>query len=774
MVSVAPLGSTAFFNASLAGLARASHAISHSTARLSSGNRLINAGDDVAALSISTRLRTQVLGIKAAQSNTTQGNSFLQVAYGGLTQIRDILTSMKALATQANSAALTSADRELLQQEFSTLSDEIDRLAENTNFNSIALLDGTVSGANTAHTDTSQATQATGSITFTANPGAGDKVILNGVTFTAALAAATATEFTIGVTSTATATNLKTTLNASTNRAISRATYDSNGASMSILEDAGGLAGNQYTIDKANSTAAFTVSGTTTQLTNFYTLGQGANDGLSAGSVKATGTIGDALVTTQSQVHGSVTLTVTGTVSNGELLRIDNGNGSYVDFTFATVASASTDIQIGDDTAETLQNAVNTITQYTGTSNFGSRQLDVTRNGDQLILTNKTSGNPTDFTGTNLDIAETLTNGTLSASSFSNGTNTGINTTGVTNADFTGSIDGFTATYVGADSVIASVTVGSSTYSAAITDTTPGVATTVRFSSTSGGYFDVQLGATGMSVGASDADTYAARLNAAISPLTFYQSRNVSNFSGTGALAGASAQVQLKNFSNIQIKDITVTAPSTPSGDATVEIDVNGEIFRSASGIGGSLGAYETLTFTSITDGNKTIRVTGGSTANDFSDSDAAATFQATLRDSFGLNSAGTGLNFQVGTSNTDKINVNIGDARTTSLFAGVTPTISTQDDAEDAGDALDAALQRVSEITADVGALQSRFDTAFTNLENTRINVDAARAELADTDIAEESTNMATAMLRANSATAVIAQAIKLQSGLLDVLRVN
>ncbi len=779
MYPAAPLSSPAFLAPSISGLQRATSDIAKSAARLSTGNRLINAGDDVAALSISTRLRSQVVGVKAAQSNVTQGNSFLQVAAGGLTTIRDILDRMNALAVQANSGSLTTTDRELLQQEFAALEDEVDRIAENTEFNGIKLLDGTVSGANTTTTSTTQATQAEGSITLTGLPTAGQTVIINGVTFTARAVAALSTEFTIGGTIAATATNLANVLNAYTGTAISQATYDDSGNSVLIEHDSGGELGNQFLI-QANGTASYTVSGDATQSASFYSLEGGENDGLHTNSVQVSGSVGDALVNTQSQIQAYVTLTFSGAAVNGETLTIDNGNAGVVTFTFATTASLSTDIQIGANTEETIQNIITTVSQYDATNDYGTRQLEFQADGNQLIIRNKNVGDPADFVaGADLDIGETLTNGSLSATSFSNGATTGVNTSGVNNGDFIGTLDGFSAEYVGADSLTASITVGSSTYTAAITDTTPASNTVYRFHSTDGGYFDVQLSTSGESVAdQDDADTFAARLNTAFSTLTFYQARNVTNFEGTGDLAGASAQIKLDDFTSVRIKDISVTAPVATDATIDITVEINGteEIFRASSGLGESVGEGETITFTSLADGNRTIRLTAGSSGASFSDDDEAAAFEEDLRTSFGLDEAGTGLDFQVGTGSDDSstINVNIGDARTSELFSGASPSISTQNNAEDAIDTIEAALNRIGDIMADVGALQSRFDAAFTNLESTRINVDAARSALADTDIAEESTSFALATLRANAATAAIAQATRLQSGLLDILRVS
>src|SRR5947207_1642742 len=79
----------------------ASEAASASVSRLSSGNRIVKASDDVAALAIGAKLQTTVVALKSAQNNAAQGTSLLQVADGALDQITKILQRQKAIALQA-------------------------------------------------------------------------------------------------------------------------------------------------------------------------------------------------------------------------------------------------------------------------------------------------------------------------------------------------------------------------------------------------------------------------------------------------------------------------------------------------------------------------------------------------------------------------------------------------------------------------------------------------------------------------------------------------
>jgi len=127
-------------------LRTAANAAQASIARLSSGNAIVQASDNVAALSIGTILRTTVSTLKTASTNASQGTTLLQVADGALGSLGDILQRQKALAVQANSGTLSDNERSYLNQEFQSLASEYDRIVSTTNFNNVNLLDGSISG----------------------------------------------------------------------------------------------------------------------------------------------------------------------------------------------------------------------------------------------------------------------------------------------------------------------------------------------------------------------------------------------------------------------------------------------------------------------------------------------------------------------------------------------------------------------------------------------------------------------------------------------------
>lgn len=115
---------------------------SRSIARLSSGQRIVNAGDDAAGLAISQNLMAETRGLKQAQRNANDGVSFVQTAEGSLNEVSNILIRLRELGVQAASDTLGDDERALLNKEYQSLKSEVDRIAQVSNFNGRKLLDG--------------------------------------------------------------------------------------------------------------------------------------------------------------------------------------------------------------------------------------------------------------------------------------------------------------------------------------------------------------------------------------------------------------------------------------------------------------------------------------------------------------------------------------------------------------------------------------------------------------------------------------------------------
>jgi len=119
-------------------------ALSQTTAmeRLSSGIRINSAKDDAAGLAISTRMTANIRGLAAAIRNANDGISLTQTAEGSLSSISDNLQRIRELAVQSANTGNNDSDRGALNNEARQLISEIDRVANNSAFNGIKLLDG--------------------------------------------------------------------------------------------------------------------------------------------------------------------------------------------------------------------------------------------------------------------------------------------------------------------------------------------------------------------------------------------------------------------------------------------------------------------------------------------------------------------------------------------------------------------------------------------------------------------------------------------------------
>ncbi len=126
-------------------------ALSKNLEKLSSGYKINRAGDDAAGLAISEKMRAQITGLNAASKNVKDGISLVKTAEGAMQEIQDMLNRMDYLATQsANGTYDDPVDRLNLQKEVDALKTEINRIADSANFNGIKLLDGSLDSSTTA------------------------------------------------------------------------------------------------------------------------------------------------------------------------------------------------------------------------------------------------------------------------------------------------------------------------------------------------------------------------------------------------------------------------------------------------------------------------------------------------------------------------------------------------------------------------------------------------------------------------------------------------
>ena len=141
-------------------LTKNERAMSQAMERLSTGQRINSAGDDAAGLAISSRMTSQINGLNMAVRNANDAISLVQTADGALVEVESMLQRMRELAVQAASGTTSLSDKEALNTELVALRNQIEDIADDTQWNGTDLLDGASSsvafqvGANASQTVT--------------------------------------------------------------------------------------------------------------------------------------------------------------------------------------------------------------------------------------------------------------------------------------------------------------------------------------------------------------------------------------------------------------------------------------------------------------------------------------------------------------------------------------------------------------------------------------------------------------------------------------------
>ena len=378
-----------------------------------------------------------------------------------------------------------------------------------------------------------------------------------------------------------------------------------------------------------------------------------------------------------------------------------------------------------------------------------------------------------------------------------------MNTSGVSNnSAFVGKVSGFKAVYSSPDRVDLSIKVGNYTYQAKNVETTPAADTIVRLSSIEdgGGFFDLQVNDSATSgqtavTNQKESDDFAARIDKAFEGLNFFQKRTVSSYVAAGSvfptggttqsgnLSGTSFRLINSSFENLKVEKVKVEAPVSGGTEALIEFTINGETFRSGynnfgvtTALGSSIAAAANIGFVSTTDPQKVLQFTNGAVQIDITNKAEAEGLQKAFEEAFGVGEGGTSLSFQVGTKSTDTVLVQMESSATNNIYRNadgnvVDISIDTLANANIAGDVLDKAISTVTSLRATIGALQSRFAYAASNIQSSIQNQDFARGIFLDTDVASESTNFASSQVRLQASISVLAQANQLPQSLLKLI---
>lgn len=714
----------------------ANNKIAHSASALSSGNKIVSPMDDAAGLAIAENLKANITQSRAANDSISQGRAATNIADGGLKNIGALLQRQLALATQATSGVYTPVTRGYLNEEFQRDVLEIDREASSTAFNGINLIDGSLFAP--SKLTTNSGTNIAGVTSGTLNVG-------NGGTFAKA-SYATKTLNINGATFT-----FQNTLGLNENMNVDISATTSYADLADVLYQKVQNVINYQGTDTTMLAAKANLSA----LQFTHTAGN-ANIGISSaagGSAYNTG--------------GASPITITGAATNATDFGVNSTNAgtTAVNLDAGGVAGVNGDLSAGS---------------------FGASGT----------ATTIAMGNVSD------SILKAINK---TAATSGAGYDTGVATYGVSNnAAFVGKIQGFKAAYQSDDYVNLSLTVGDYTYQAAGVKTTNAADTIVRLVSESGqgGFFDIELAANGTASAAVDqtgANSFAARLDKALSGVDFYQNRKISSYNGVGSvypsgsstasgnLSGSKFNLVSDNFTNINAENITVIAPVAGGANAVIEITIGGEKFVSgydatgaSSALGTSVAANATIGLVSQSDPNKLLTFTNSATALNFGTALQAQGLQAALETAFGVGTGGSangGLTFQVGSGGSNIINLQIQGAKTTDLYIDDTGSynkldISTLSGAQEAVEILQNAINNINGARASIGAAQSQFKYASDQIQISIQNQDAARSVFEDADMLEESATFMKNKVLNDAAIAMLAQVNQLPNNLLQLLR--
>ena len=208
-----------------AALMKNERSLSTAMEQLSTGKRINAAGDDASGLAISARMTSQIRGLETSIRNANDAISMVDTAEGALDEITEMLQRIRELAVQSGTGTTHADDRTYIDAEFNDLRDEIERVANNTEWNGTAILKGTVGsagsvtyqvgvdGGNTLAVDFGDMTKGTGSMASLN----GGSVGLNGGTVASGIALA-ASVITITDTAIDAVSNQRATFGATSNR----------------------------------------------------------------------------------------------------------------------------------------------------------------------------------------------------------------------------------------------------------------------------------------------------------------------------------------------------------------------------------------------------------------------------------------------------------------------------------------------------------------------------------------------------------------------------
>ena len=681
--------------------------------RLSSGLRINSAKDDAAGLAISERFTTQIRGLNQAVRNANDAISLSQTAEGALTEYGNILQRIRELSVQSANATNSAGDRAALNGEAQQLLQELTRISSQTQFNGQNVLDGSFSAAQFQ-------VGANANQTITVSIGSAQTTALGAYQYNNTSSAVSGTALTsgdltingvnVGTSNSGSADDIVTSINSVTNQTAVTATATSSITGSNVPTGRVNLQSGDLVINGVNIGA---VTGSYNLATQGTTIANAINAKTAATGVTATANSVNGQITLSSST--GKTISVTSNNSTAGAARIENATGLEV--SASTVQANSTLAIAGTKGVSTADFA---FTDYSQGDTFTVGGTTYTLDATQTTGASDGSGGFyigdgfTNDATLNAEVLDAL-NGTTNAASAAAGVT--ASTAGGTNITVT-------SDFLGIEAVASNtITDGGG---GALTNVSNGVGTGIAENAT-------------LIV---DGTTY-----------TFISGASSGNsISLTQAGSNAAAQI------------LVATALSAA---------INAGHTANTTDITAANGGTATVTVTSDlrgTPGNTTVDATGTSVGSGVTETNNNATDGAyTASTTYGIISLSSNAAYQVGGNDPSKAGLSTASSTLTSIS---TIDISSVQGANSAITLVDGALDQVSKIRADLGAVQNRFQSTIASLSTTSENLSAARSRILDADYAQETAALTRGQILQQAGTAILAQANSLPQSVLSLLR--
>ena len=691
--------------------------------RLSTGIRINSAKDDAAGLAIALRMTADIRGTAVAIRNANDAISLSQTAEGGLGQINDILQRMRELAVQSSNATAAPDNRQASQLEISQLKQEIDTIANRTNFNGIKLLDGSAAKLN-----------------IQTGVNAGDMMTMN-------ISAARTQDIGIGgrasLTATGhsgTATSLAKQINAG-DLIINGVTVGASSADTDLLssgDKSSSAIAKVAAINAVSSQSGVTATVGKTIVSGFAQVaatgaGYFTINGVNTASLNVTADAGVSRTNVVSAINlisaqTGVRAVDTGDLNKGVQLVADDGRNITVKLTVGTSAFTNATTGIAATTAAAVTTGSYQLTSVSGAPiTLSSSSSGTIANAGVAVGTFQANvSTVTSVARTAISVAPSNADaGVLNAGTMRIN---GIAIDAAVSASDTASDVTATGSTKAASAIAISTAINAKTSLTGVT--AKAEANTIVGTAFTGTATIKTLFLNNVTISLADTDitvnAVAAKINAASGQTGVVASDNGRGMTLTAA-DGRNISVGLVHACTTDTGSVNIGINSTSAASSTSSVS----IVTSAL----AMTTYGNVTLNS----DVAFTIEGGSDGN--------TNFEK--------------LGFKTGT---------IGGANNGIKIAAI--DVGTQTGAQLAITALDAAMKAVSMNQAQLGAYQNRLESAISNLTEGSTNMNASRSRVLDTDYAKESTNLAKAQIITQAATAMLAQANQSAQSVLALLK--